>query len=262
MKRALAVLTAAAGLALAPAAEAKELIAVEVCGPDGCNRATDAQTLRDVPMGGETEAPLGRPAAFYRVHFVLGEGENTHSSTLSYIPSQNALAYVDQYESVRALPIFGPTATGTIRRLARGLRPFSAPRVTSVAVGDRVLTGAGAAGYLALFRAGTRVPREYPDEWVPVDLRSAEPTPWTEGARELMYSPEGGVIERGGVLYELPGWLAADLEAARPLGDEPGVPWRTILLSLLGALALVCLVLLARARRGEETAAGLPSSAR
>ena len=61
-----------------------------------------------------------------------------------------------------------------------------------------------------------------------------------------MYSPEGGVIERGGVLYELPGWLAADLEAVRPLAEEPGLPWRTILLSLVGALALACLALLAR----------------
>ena len=88
MKRALAVLTAAAGLALAPAAEAKELIAVEVCGPDGCNRATDAQTLRNVPMGGETEGPLGPPAAFYRVHFVLGEGEDLSGGSLSQEPFQ------------------------------------------------------------------------------------------------------------------------------------------------------------------------------
>ena len=114
---------------------------------------------------------------------------------------------------------------------------------------ERTLRGVAAMGYLRLFDARTGAPSEAPDEWVPIDLRSAEPTPWTEGAHELLYSPDANAIDRSGVFFEVPDWLAADVEAARPTGREQGLPWPTVLLGLLAATGLASLPCVPRGRK-------------
>lgn len=262
MRRLAVLVGAVAALVVAPAAGAKELRAVVVCGSSGCVRVDDAETLRAVPQGGEAEEPLGPPAAFYRVTFVHGVPPSSGTQDLYYLPAQNALAYVDPYGSVRASPIFGPSATGTMKRLVRELRPFAPPRISAVVVGDRTLRGRDAATYAQLFRAGRSAPPAYPDEWIPVDLRSARPTPWTEGAREFMLAPEARLLERGGVQYELPSGLAADVAAARPLrdGDERFDRRAAYLLALLVPALLVSLALV-RLRQGARPAA-TPAHAR
>jgi hypothetical protein len=114
-----------------------------------------------------------------------------------------------------------------------------------------MLRGPAASKYLGLYRAGRRARLDYPESWVAIDLRSAEPTPWTDGAREFMFSPQAKALERGGALYELPDWLSSDVAAAQPLREEPNRPGATIGLSLLAALTLSSLTPILRKKRGS-----------
>jgi uncharacterized protein (TIGR03382 family) len=93
------------------------------------------------------------------------------------------------------------------------------------------------ATYAQLFTAVPAGPvRALRGDWVRVELRSAERTPWTTGAA-VSYSPSAGVLRRGPDLVRLADGLADELANARALGTGGDgtalLPW--LALAALGA---------------------------
>lgn len=260
MRLAPLMLAAAAALALAAPAAAKELTKAELCGPAGCVAVTDKDDLRQIPTGGETLGARPPMSAFYTFALSARDDVATHTWQIYYVPAANMLAIMDPHGAMNWHPIHG-AAIGTMKRLAGQIEPYAAPTITSVAVGDRVVTE-DAASYLELFDVtGSTAPHNLsPGDWLAVDFRSARPSPWTNSGRELMYSPSSNVLERRTDRLVLPAWLAADVEAARPLADD-GVRWLPWL--VLGALvaALLLLAGLGALLRHRMSAAPTPEPA-
>jgi hypothetical protein len=155
----------------------------------------------------------------------------------------------------------GPSAT-TMKRLARGVDAFPAPRISATFVGGRAVSG-DPASYLALFREpGRRMnANTFPNDWVPIDFQSTQASPWTDSPFELMFSPSTNAIERGIQQVVLPQALASDIEAARPLAVEEATRWLPWLVvgALVGAL-LVLAGLGAVLRRRFEPATPEPAA--
>jgi hypothetical protein len=244
---------AAVALVLAAPAAAKELTKAKLCGPVGCAVVTDPGALRDFPTGGETVASPPSTSAYYALAISSKDDVATHTWTIYYVPDANMLAIPDSYGGVTWHPLFG-NAIRYMKSLASRAEPYRAPAITSVAIGDRVVSD-GAASYLRLFDAslGTSPGRASPSDWVPVDFRSSRPSPWTLGPRELMYSPSENVLERRTTRVLLPAGVAADLEAGRPLVEE-GVRWLpSVVLAGIVAVLMVFAGLAALVRRVGAT---------
>jgi hypothetical protein len=221
MRRSAIATSVAAALVLAAPAGAKEPLRATICGASGCTTVTDPQTLREIPAGENTTA-VGPAAPYYRLQIVAGErnGRERHSFSLYYVPSANAMAWAEE-GVVRFHPIYGDRAPAVMRKLTARLQPFPRPRVSSVIVGNRRVSGVAAQTYLRLFSQQRESrPAESPSDWVRVDLRSARGSPWTDGKPDLMYSPSTNLLERGWLRIEVPAAFAADIEAGRRLDES------------------------------------------
>jgi hypothetical protein len=241
MRLAPLLLAAAAALALAAPAAAKELTKAEVCGPAGCGAVTDEDDLRTFPSGDESLAAQPAPQAFHTVRYTVTEGEGgpEHTSTAYYVDREAMLAWPNDGGTVVWSVVRGDAAT-LMKKLARQVPAFPAPSISSVTVGGTPVPDP--ASYLALFDvAGDRMSvAALPRDWVPIDFRSARPSPWTEAPFELMYSPSRNALERGIHQIVLPAGIAADVEAGRPLAAA-GVRWLPwlVLAGLVAALLLL-----------------------
>lgn len=252
MRLATFVLAASAALALAAPAAAKELAKAELCGPAGCVAVTDKNDLRQIPTG-ETLGTRPPMSSYYALALSAKDDVTTYTWQIYYIPGSNMLAVQDERGGMNWHPIQG-AAIGAMKRLAAQIEPFAAPAITSVAIGDRVVRE-DASSYLRLLEETGTPPAHNlsPADWVAIDFRSERPSPWTDSGRELMYSPSTNVLERRVDRLVLPRWLAADIEAARPLAGSEGIRWLPWLApaGLMAALLLVAgLGALLRARFG------------
>lgn len=240
MRLAPLLLVAAAALALAAPAAAKEMTKAELCGPAGCAAVTDKDDLRTFG-GGETLGARPPMLPFYKLALSARGDGATETWWIYYVPAANMIAVEDAYGLINWHPLRA-SATAVLKRLAAQVDPFPTPAITSVAVGDR-LVREGAASYLRLFDAtgGTSPHNVSPDDWVGIDLRADRPSPWTDSTRELLYSPTTNVLERRTERLVLAEGIAADIEAARPLGAENADRWLPWL--VLGGLIAALLVL-------------------
>ena len=249
MRLAPLVLVAATALALAAPAAAKEITKAELCGPAGCAATTNEDELRMFGGGSDTFGAQPPMSAYYELSLsARGDDEGaTTTWTIYYVPSANMIAVDGGYGTTNWHPL-SAAAAGVMRRLAARVEPFPPPTVTSVAIGDRVVRE-NAASYLQLLHdtGGIAPLNVSPDDWVGIDLRSARPSPWTDGARELLYSPSTNILERRIERVVLADSVAADIEAARPLVDDRvrWLPWLVLggliaaLLGLAGVGALL-----------------------
>lgn len=196
-------LAALAVLALPCVATAKNWGRPELCGPAGCVKAD--VWLGSLPDGEARAVPA--PAPFY-------EFRNGWAGTRRwYIPSARALAPRAGSAFIRVTD----EAAGALERLAARLEPFPAPRITGAFVGARRVSGA-ANSYARLFElesAGRAV--NAGADWAPIDLRSVEDTPWTNGATYLSYSANENLLQRGPELIRVPAEIARSLDRARAL---------------------------------------------
>jgi hypothetical protein len=243
MRRVPVLLVIAAALVLAAPATAKELSKAELCGPAGCIAVTDKDRLRNVPFGGEEFAAAAPLQSFHRLRLTVTEGEGglEHSWTSYYVDRVAMMAWRNEGGTVTWTHVRGAAAT-LMKRLARRVEAFPAPTISATTVGGRTVS-ADPASYLALFeQTGGRLDyTTMPHDWVPIDFRSATPSPWTDAPFELMYSPSTNALERATRHIVLPADLAADVEAARPLAPDGGtrlLPW-LVLGGLVAALLLL-----------------------
>jgi hypothetical protein len=119
--RAPAILAATAALALPPAAAAKEVTAVDVCGTDGCTRIADRATLRAFERGSELAeaAPTVRQRAYrLRVRYRI-EGRSRVGWTALWLPHARVIAHDDGQPGATFTPA-GPSLARALNRAARG----------------------------------------------------------------------------------------------------------------------------------------------
>ena len=259
--------------ALAPSAAGKEIKSAKVCGPSECMTVTD----RDQAMVLINSSHPGSPppaASFYTVEVeVAVEAGRAVAWTFYYVPSAQMTrsAYAPDGEAGPSVPAWStvPGATSAFfREVTKGMEPFPKPDLSSVGIGSRTVV-AGADSYLRLFelpptRASGSLPTEYS---AAIDLRSKQPTPWTDMPSDLSYSPAAGMLERGGQVVRLPDELRADLQAGRPLAGEEaaapsaGFPSGTFTGALAAALAAAVAIALALRRFGFPFPRRRPSAA-
>jgi len=238
---------------------AKELTNVSVCGPDACAAITGETNLHNFGASGEPDGSVPAPAPFYEIRYTVdAEGESNQWSSW-YVPSAKRLASVDERTGVAWAPIDEPR----LAVLARSLKAFARPEISSVTVSSRRITD-NPASYLRLFTvesAGEAVPQGLAD-WEPVVFQAKGKTPWTLEQTSLFYSPSNGMLQRGIEIVKLPGGMADDIRAGDSLaGSGSSFPWRTVLFALLAAAALLIAASMIRPLRRRVFVRRAPTTA-
>jgi hypothetical protein len=259
MKRLVFAFALLALLAVPAPAMGKVLTNVSVCGPDACAAITGETNLHNFGAAGESDGTVPAPAPFYEIRFTAdAEGESNQWSSW-YVPSAKRLATVDERTGVAWAPLDEPR----LAALARTLKPFARPEISSVAIGSRKITD-NPASYLRLFTvesAGEAVPQGLAD-WEPVVFHAKGRTPWTLEQTSLFYSPSNGMLQRGIEIVKLPGGMAADVRSGESLvGDGSSFPWRTVLFALLAAAALLIAASMIRPLRRRVIVRRAPTTA-
>ena len=250
MRRLLLVVLVA--LVLPAAAQAKEITGVAVCGPTSCKDADVAGFGHAGPFGGASAGPpKGR---FYRLELRV---DDQVAGRLYYEPVSGLVAHEDHPRTFVWTRLAPPLASA-VKDAAERVEPFPPPRVTGARVGGTRVAG-DASTYGALLRVdGPPVVPKTSADAVAIVLEATSPNPWTEV--RLLWYPEDSVLFRSpGTYVRLPDGLAADVAAARPLGDRDGgsttVPWLAVAVAIAGALVLVGLAFRRTLRPAPKPAA-------
>jgi hypothetical protein len=141
MKRFLVAFTLFALTAAAPAG-AKGLVALSVCGQNGCHTTRDKQELGGA-MDAIPQADPGRKSAFFKVRETIGEPGQPHIMgrvDSTWMPSIGVIRGEEGPTAGFTLPT--PQTKRVLLRLAHGLRAFPASKLppgTGVAANARVV---------------------------------------------------------------------------------------------------------------------------
>lgn len=237
MKRLLAVIAVALALLLPGGVPAKGPVSAALCGPDECR---DVGMLDMGPAGlfdtSKSQGPP-TPAPYYELRLDFGRGQ--HSSDIYYEPRSGLISYSEDFGSAA----WAPLADRSLRDTAEELRPYPAPRVTAAWIGDRRVSGDPATYLRLLTVEGLFMSPDWLSDSVLIRLESPTPDPWT--SQPLVYYPSDRVLLVPGATYvRVPDTVAADLAAARALGEAAGtttLPWIALAIALGGLLGLVAL---------------------
>jgi hypothetical protein len=238
VSRALVAVVAGVGLlALASPAVAKEERAVGLCGPSFCFGVI---TPHEIALLSESGPVSGSPAAvapFYVLAFSAEAEGREVSWRLYYVPSAALVRSDNGSGEARWAELASPSQRKLLDELAAKVTPFPPPTLLEAHIGGRAVSG-DLATYLDLFALpSSAAPVPNASDWVPIDLRSEKPSPWTDGRWDLAYSSEARVLERGTRIVALPDDLAGDLDVRRALVEDDGSrPWPAVL-AVLAAIA-------------------------
>jgi hypothetical protein len=249
----LLVVTACVALVWTGAAAAKEIVALKVCGLDGCAQA-DAKLLAALRPDGPGPDPLitGQAltglAPYYKLTFGVGErrgGEVLASWDAWYVQGRGVVRSTKDARWTKAYPEY----RAAIDRLARTLEAFPKPTLTAVTVGGQKVTDP--ASYAALLEAKPSRRTAYPTtmKYEYIEFASARKSPWTDGVSLLELLPEANVLLRDGEVVRLSPGLASSVEARRSLDAGSGVPWLVLLVAGAAVAITACSVALGLRRR-------------
>jgi hypothetical protein len=236
---------AVAALALPTAAAAKELTSVAVCGPSGCASAALSGFGHDEPLYGSIGERPAAPARFYRLDLGIDVGATW---SMYYVPSSRLVAFgpagtVGIGSGFTNWSRIDPTFARIVDGLARRVDPFPAPKLSQVHVGEQAVTG-DPSSFLRVFTLAGAPALYAGVGTVTIRMRAAVPNPWSDSL--VLYDPNSDVLQiSASRIIRVPRDVAADIEAARPLGagDADGapriVPWVAIAIVATFALALL-----------------------
>ena len=127
---------------LVPAAHAKELMALQTCGPDGCRAVDDPSRLAGGVIEGEPGDPPSQAAPFVRLRIGVGDGKRVITRfTATFVPDAGLI----QAEDGSWLRPDAATVSA-LRELAREQRLFPASQLRLPDVPRPAATAAPAAG--------------------------------------------------------------------------------------------------------------------
>src|SRR3954454_24527859 len=115
-------------LALPASASAKEIVAISVCGTNGCHSTSDKRDLRQA-MNVQPQASPDHGGPFFRLRSTIGEPDAKHGfvQRSQWIPSLHLIRNDDGPLVEFSLPY--PATERTLRRLSTGLQPFAAAKL-------------------------------------------------------------------------------------------------------------------------------------
>ena len=211
MPRVWLVLVIAAGaVLLVGAAQAKApATGVDACGAGGaCIHlgANDAEQFWT--RAGEVGRPAGA-APFYllRWHFDAEPEQSAY-----YVPARRAVRWL---RNTSAWGAVSPDGVAALAPPLRKLQPYPAPELTRVTIGDRVVSRPE--GYLRLLSGKPSV--IFPaTTWLTVTLRSATPSPWTNGASLIRLGRTAPYVVVDGWTFRIPSTVAKRARRGLPLG--------------------------------------------
>ncbi|MBA3365836.1 MAG: hypothetical protein H0U03_08640 [Actinobacteria bacterium] len=214
-------------LGLAAGAFAKELKEVKVCGAVACVVVTDVGTMHKLADATEGSKAPPRASEYYSVSVSVDAGERLHTWHVYYVPSAGLVRAIDEHgaaatraavRQATAVWMSVPAATrAAFGQATAGLAPFPKPALTSVRVGARPVTG-DPSSYLSLYEVGARYSGStWKATWHRITLQSETPSPWTDGANKLSYSPNLRLIRRDGHVFRIAKSLSDRLRHGAPL---------------------------------------------
>jgi hypothetical protein len=238
VKRFLFVVIAA--LALAPAASAKEILGLQLCGADGC--ATDKHpTMMEGPAGPlSADAQSATPAklgAWFRGSVLMGDHGKVYGRMPFYfVPDGSRIALPGNAGQTTAWEYATGQTKATLEALAARLKPFPTPTITRVSLNAR--NAEDPQSYARIYTVGGKA-EGYPSDLnsIQVVLESKARTPWTDGNYVVLY-PKARLLVRDGQIVSIPGDVADAAAAGQSLDLGRAFPW----VSLLVGLAVIALV--------------------
>lgn len=225
MARRIALVVAVAGAALvaAGAAPAKRISELRICGAESCTTITDPTALAEFEASAASFRSIepAAPASYYSIRLTFDAGNGTLAvRTAFYLRSAGAMRQIDRGTAVWTQI---PTAERDfLDRTAAGLEPFAVPRVTRATVGGK--RAADPASYLDLYRLKARPASPGGRHWKRIRLHSAVPSPWTDRAARLAFSPRTNRLERDGEYLHLPRAVARAVRRAAAVHVRSGTP--------------------------------------
>jgi hypothetical protein len=244
-KIAVLAVAAAALLAVAATAQAKEIVGLKVCGTAGCNEIKDR-----VSLGGEDATfATAQPGPYYTVEIGFGDSGNiVHREQGFWLPATNMIRFAQPGAMWWQL-----ASPSLFKDAAAGLEPF-VPRLSRVTVAGKA--AADPSSYLALlgtFR-GAVLPRGKL-HLTRIVLRSSTSNPWVDRVAGMGYDAKRRLLVRSDGYYRLPASLGKLVMARASLakastGSGGG---STALVAGLGVGAIAAIALLGFAKLRKMT---------
>ena len=251
------VLAAAAVLALAGTAGAKEIGSLKVCGANGCNTFSDRDQLRGWEGSGDGS---GQPVAAAQRYYTIALGFTDPQGSANIIHQESAYWLPDsglfRFKSTTDHSWWSVLANQKTmyEKAAAGIEPFT-PALSKATVKGKA--AADPTSYLRLF--GDFPYRALPRaklNLISIKLTAASPNPWVSGAVTLRYDAKRRLLIRPDGYYKLPAALGrlvmsrASLNSKTTSGQGGGT---TALYAGLGVGVAAALVVLGVARHKKMT---------
>jgi hypothetical protein len=256
-KLALLIAAAAAFLALAAVAQAKEIGSLKVCGANGCNTLTDAQQLKGwEPSGGVSSQAVAAPQRYYSVELGFtdpeGSGNIIHHENAYWLPDNGLFRFKATTDTSwwEALP----NQKAMYEQAGAGIEPFT-PTLSKVTVKGKA--AADPNSYLKLlgkFRYATLGKTKL--HLVRIKLTSPSQNPWVNGVVGLGYDAKQRLLIRPDGYFRLPAALGrlvmsrASLNSKASSGSGGG---GTALYAGIGVGVLAAVAVLGVARHKKMT---------
>ena len=261
MKKFVAIAAAAASaLVLAAPSAAKEMTLLQVCGTNGCNAVKSAGSLGH--DGGMQAADRPAPQSYYLLKVGIGDGNRILGrETMYFVPGPGAVTWRTD-DPNQTWMAFRPKATAAIRTAAKGLKPFGAPQLASVYIGER--RSVDPAAYAALLGPLDKDYVPSTESPVSLSLNWQRSNPWSKDTELLSYLVKAKLLLRSDGYFRVPDELAVRLDREHrglaPVVAGDGFPWGVLAGSLGGAIFLAgALVVFARRRRPRPAERPVPA---
>jgi hypothetical protein len=171
---------------------------MDVCGNSACIHLDSQDAERFWTGFADSRRPTAAaPYYVLRWHFDAEPEQSAY-----YVPATGAMIWPRSTSRWGALL---PDAVAALKPPLSGLEPYAAPTLTRVTVGRRVARDPGS--YLSLFEG--KPTWIFPaTDWYRVTLRSAEPSPWTNGAALIRLGKTAPYVVIDGWTFKIPRTLA------------------------------------------------------
>jgi hypothetical protein len=236
------VLVAIAAFVWVAPASAKGLLGAELCGPGTCvsDRTAGLIETPGGPFGdqGEVAAPT-KPGPWFKGNLLIGDGQSDKvygRVRFYYVPERGLIVQPGMDgQATTWIQVRGAFAA-LLARLADGLKPYGAPKLTNVLVNG--VPARDPQSYLRLFTIGSATD-QYPTELrsSQIVLRSATPTPWSDGNTLVVYA-KSHLLVRDGQFVSIPPDVADRATRGVSLDSGGGLPW-TLLAAAVAAILVV-----------------------
>jgi hypothetical protein len=249
MNKAALVLVAAGTLAVVPAAHAKGMNVLAVCGASAC--AKEDARLTDWSSQG---ASFTQPSPYFVLRLGFRSGDGVVDGGKAYwLPDSGWFALADWSQGcwyTDCWKRFGARGEAMLRRVTAGMEPLR-PRLASVTIGGTRVANPNA--YLPLLgnlRWSILPPEKL--HLVRIVMRPAGPIPWLPGPAIFGYDARHQVLVRGDAHFRVPDALAARL-FEHVVADRPA-PGRgsSSFYAGVGVAALAGLAVLAHSKRNRK----------